>query len=76
MKIEIKQTQNDVQITIPKELICFAAEKHPEMLIEILDKEKFVNRFCEGLDIVDPETQLTKIEKFFDDILLFIVENA
>ena len=78
--IKISTTDKDVVITIPKELIVFAANDNPDQCMRVTDKAAFLKCFVHKLEhhatLNEVEVGLTHLHQFLDDITVAVFESG
>lgn len=77
-KITFKRTKGATVITVPDDLLAFAAENNPEYPIKVLNQKDFAEKVAFELEhnLGDPETGITGFEALMDKAIQEVTEGG
>lgn len=78
--IKVKSDEKNILISVPIELLVFAANDNPTYPMRVVDERKFVESVVKGIehyaDTNDIEIGVTHFNQFLDDVINNIYESG
>ena len=76
--ISVQNTENSIVITIPKTILKFVAENHPEYPVKVRDADLFQKAVAFEIqhNIGSSGSGLTGLQEFIDEAICTVAENG